>query len=67
MTKQEAILISAYTGCNLYTDFDDIKKFMLAKTGMQIRKCHYKNSSTKKMIQQSLQNDIENLVANLTD
>lgn len=65
MTKQEAILISAYTGCNLYPDFDEIKKYVFEKTGMLISKCHYKDSSLKKIIQKALQQDIENLVTNV--
>lgn len=67
MTKQEAILISAYTGYNLFPDFEEIKMFIYNKTGMTITEEHYTNPGCKEFIQLSLKRDVENLVENLTE
>ena len=65
MTKEEAILLSAYTGVLLVPDFSDVHKFCEDTLGRPIWTHEFADQDVQKEIQEKLHPQIMELVQNI--
>lgn len=62
MTKQEAILISAYTGCLLTKEWDDVHKFIQETLGRPVYSHELGNSKITDEIRKKLKPQIIEMI-----
>ena len=67
MTREEAILLSAYTGCLLVPDFSQVHKFCEDTLGRPIWTHEFADSDVQKEIREKLRQQIMELVQNISD
>lgn len=65
MTKEEAILLSAYTGFLLVPDFSDVHKFCEDTLGRPILTHEFRDQDVQKEIQDKLRSQIMELIQNI--
>lgn len=66
MTKEEAILLSAYTGVLLVPDFSDVHKFCEDTLGRPILTHEFGDQDVQKEIQDKLRSQIMELIQNIS-
>ena len=66
MTKEEAILLSAYTGVLLVPDFSEVHKFCEDTLGRPIWTHEFADQDTQKEIQEKLRPRIMELIQNIS-
>lgn len=67
MTKQEAVLISAYTGYLLAPDFSDVAEYCQKVLGRPIYTHEYADPDLQKELQDKLRPRIVELIRSLSD
>ena len=67
MTKQEAVLISAYTGYLLAPDFSDVAEYCQKVLGRPIYTHEYADPDIQRELQDKLRPQIAELIRNLSD